>query len=105
MDDRNDLAALLAHSRAPQVMQGATAELAAGIYQRYWLTNLADRLEKSFGPTLLAREELLAWLAEQIERIGTSGITDCGLASTLIDEAYQEWLKVGSARFFERHVQ
>ncbi|MFB8830890.1 hypothetical protein ACE0DR_19725 [Azotobacter sp. CWF10] len=80
-------------------MPGATAELAAGIYQRYWLTNLADRLEKSFGPTLLAREELLAWLAEQIERIGASGITDCGLASDLIDEAYQARLKIGSARF------
>ncbi|ASL25394.1 hypothetical protein [Azotobacter chroococcum] len=103
MDDENDLAALLADYREAQVMQGATAELATEIYRLYRLTNLADRLEEAFGPTLLAREEILAWLAEQIEQIGTAGIADCDLASGLIDAAYRERLKVGSPRFFERH--
>ncbi|MFC0709891.1 hypothetical protein [Azorhizophilus paspali] len=105
MDDKNDLAALLTDHQAPRTRRGATAELAAEVYQLYRLTNLVDRLEETFGPTLLTREELLPWLAEQIERIRISGITDCDLASDLIDEAYQARLKIGSARFFERYFR
>ncbi|NHN78787.1 hypothetical protein HA520_16140 [Azotobacter chroococcum] len=104
MDEQNDLAALLADYRTPPLIRGATAELAMEVYRLYRLTNLADRLEATFGPTLLTREELLAWLAEQVERIGTAGIEDGDFASGLIDAAYLERLKIGSPRFFQRHL-
>jgi len=56
------------------------------------LTLLADQLEQEFGPALLTREELLLWLAKQIEGIEAAGITDGDSATTMIDNAYLELL-------------
>ncbi|TKD45886.1 hypothetical protein [Azotobacter chroococcum] len=60
--------------------------------ERHRLTLLADQLEQEFGPALLTREELLLWLAKQIEGIETAGITDSDSATTMIDNAYLELL-------------
>lgn len=90
MDTENDLAALLAQCRETRIIKGATAELAAEVYRRYRLANLADQLEETFGPALLGREQLLVWLAGQIERIGARGVTDCDCATGLIGEAYRK---------------
>lgn len=70
----------------------AAAEFAAEVDQHHRLISLADQLEQEFGPVLLTREDLLAWLAEQIEGIKAAGITDCDSANDMIDSAYLELL-------------
>lgn len=91
--NHEDLAALLARrSEGRTEARRLTAELAAGIYECHQLTHLADQLAQEFGPALLTREELLAWLAEQIERIKAAGIVDCNSAMGMINNAYLELL-------------
>lgn len=105
MDDEDDLSALLVQClKARSEIEGTTAELAAGVYQLYRLTRLADQLEEACGPTLLARQELLVWLADQIERIRAAGIVDGNFAAGLINEAYLESLRTSRKCLLERRL-
>ncbi|WP_349616299.1 hypothetical protein [Azotobacter salinestris] len=84
---------LLAHyGGVHEEIKRTAAEFAAEIDQRHRLIDLADQLEQEFGPALLTREELLAWLAEQIEAIKAAGVTDGNSATEMIDNAYLELL-------------
>ncbi|MFB8831039.1 hypothetical protein ACE0DR_20845 [Azotobacter sp. CWF10] len=94
MENNHDgLTDLLTHyGKIHDEIKRTAAEFAAEIDQHHCLIDLADQLEQEFGPALLTREELLAWLAEQVEAIKAAGITDCDSATDMIDSAYLELL-------------
>lgn len=94
MENNHDgLSDLLAHyGEVHDEIKRAAAEFATEVDQRHRLIDLAEQLEQEFGPALLTREELLAWLAEQVEGIRAAGITDCDSAAYMLDSAYLELL-------------
>ncbi len=54
------------------------------------LERLADQLGDAHGPVPLSRPDLLAFLADQVERIKALGVPDSTTATALIDAAYVE---------------
>ena len=54
------------------------------------LERLADQLEDAFGPVPMSRPDLLAFLADQLERVKAVGVPDSTTATAMIDAAYVE---------------
>lgn len=67
----------------------ASAELAEAM-RLHRLNRLADQLQDEFGPAPLSRADLLAFLADQVERLKAAGVPGGGLATAMIDAAYLE---------------
>lgn len=54
------------------------------------LERLADQLADAHGPVPMSRPDLLAFLADQVERIKALGVPDSTTATAMIDAAYVE---------------
>jgi hypothetical protein len=67
----------------------STAELAEAM-RLHRFNRLADQLIEEFGPCPLPRADLLAFLADQLERIKAVGVPDSTTATAMIDAAYLE---------------
>jgi hypothetical protein len=57
------------------------------------LARLADKLADDYGPVPLSRSDLLAFLADQVERIREVGVPDSATATRMIDAAYVELIE------------
>lgn len=88
--DSADTVDLLDGCRAAQAeADKASAELADAM-RLHRFNRLADQLGDAFGPVPLSRDELLAFLADQVERVKAVGVPDSTTATALIDAAYVE---------------
>lgn len=89
-DDNTSTAELLERCRSAQEdADKATAELAEAM-RLHRFNRLADQLIEEFGPCPLPRADLLAWLADQIERIKAVGVPNSTAATAMIDAGYME---------------
>ena len=88
--DSADTVDLLDGCRAAQAeADKASAELADAM-RLHRFNRLADQLGDAFGPVPMSRPDLLAFLADQVERIKAVGVPDSTTATALIDAAYVE---------------
>lgn len=89
-DDDTSTAELLERCREAQAdADKASAELAEAL-RLHRFNRLADQLEDAFGPVPMSRPDLLAFLADQVERVKAVGVPDSTTATAMIDAAYVE---------------
>ena len=75
--------------KAKEEADQASADLSSTV-RLHRFNRLADQLGDAFGPVPLSRDELLAFLADQVERVKAVGVPDSTTATALIDAAYVE---------------
>lgn len=75
--------------KAKEEADQASADLSSTV-RLHRFNRLADQLGDAFGPVPLSRDELLAFLADQVKRIKAVGVPDSTTATALIDAAYVE---------------
>ena len=75
--------------KAKEEADQASADLSSTV-RLHRFNRLADQLEDDFGPVPMSRPDLLAFLADQVERIKAVGVPDSTTATALIDAAYVE---------------
>jgi hypothetical protein len=75
--------------KAKEEADQASADLSSTV-RLHRFNRLADQLGDAFGPVPLSRPDLLAFLADQVERIKAVGVPDSTTATALIDAAYVE---------------
>lgn len=75
--------------KAKEEADQASADLSSTV-RLHRFNRLADQLGDAFGPVPLSRDELLAFLADQVERIKAVGVPDSTTATAMIDAAYVE---------------
>ena len=75
--------------KAKEEADQASADLSSTV-RLHRFNRLADQLEDDFGPVPLSRPDLLAFLADQVERVKAVGVPDSTTATALIDAAYVE---------------
>lgn len=75
--------------KAKEEADQASADLSSTV-RLHRFNRLADQLEDAFGPAPLSRPDLLAFLADQVERIKAVGVPDSTTATAMIDAAYVE---------------
>ena len=75
--------------KAKEEADQASADLSSTV-RLHRFNRLADQLGDAFGPVPLSRPDLLAFLADQVERVKAVGVPDSTTATALIDAAYVE---------------
>ena len=75
--------------KAKEEADQASADLSSTV-RLHRFNRLADQLEDAFGPVPLSRPDLLAFLADQVERVKAVGVPDSTTATAMIDAAYVE---------------
>lgn len=75
--------------KAKEEADQASADLSSTV-RLHRFNRLADQLGDAFGPVPLSRPDLLAFLADQVERIKAVGVPDSTTATAMIDAAYVE---------------
>lgn len=75
--------------KAAEEADRASVELAEAM-RLHRFNRLADQLADEYGPVPLSRDDLLAFLADQLERIKAVGVPDSVTATRMIDAAYLE---------------
>ena len=75
--------------KAKEEADQASADLSSTV-RLHRFNRLADQLGDAFGPVPLSRPDLLAFLADQVERIIAVGVPDSTTATAMIDAAYVE---------------
>lgn len=76
-------------SKAKEEADQASADLSSAV-RLHRFNRLADQLVDAFGPVPLSRPDLLAFLADQVERVKAVGVPDSTTATAMIDAAYVE---------------
>ena len=75
--------------KAKEEADQASADLSSTV-RLHRFNRLADQLEDAFGPVPLSRPDLLAFLADQVERVKAVGVPDSTTATAMIDAAFLE---------------
>lgn len=75
--------------KAKEEADQASADLSSTV-RLHRFNRLADQLGDAFGPVPMSRPDLLAFLADQLERVKAVGVPDSTTATAMIDAAYVE---------------
>lgn len=89
-DEDTSTSELLERCREAQAdADKASSELAEAL-RLHRLNRLADQLIEEYGACPLSREDLVAFLADQVERVKVAGVPGGDLATAMIDAAFLE---------------
>jgi hypothetical protein len=75
--------------KAKEEADQASADLSSTV-RLHRFNRLADQLADAHGPVPMSRPDLLAFLADQLERVKAVGVPDSTTATAMIDAAYVE---------------
>lgn len=92
-DQDEDTTALLARLQQAQEAADKSSAESAEAMRLHRLRRLADQLAEEFGPCGLSRDDLLAFLADQVERIKAAGVPESTTVAAMIDAAYLELIR------------
>lgn len=95
-EEKAQLDALLIRCREAQAEADRACMELIQASQRFRLARLADHLAADYGSAPLSRDQLLAWLSDQVAHFKASGITS-DTVTILIDKAYQKLLQTPPA--------